>query len=172
MKYQNIILISVFTIAIIVFYLVSCMPDVKKTSAVIEEKEDKENEYYSVNLRGEFERTGSFLIPSDWTVEMLFEYAGVKKSGDTSNYILTDLIVDNKEYFVPKKSTQTLNNNLININTATASELTTLYGIGAVLASNIIEYRAKNPFTSIEDIKNVKGIGEYVYEKIKTLITV
>jgi len=61
----------------------------------------------------------------------------------------------------------------ININTATLEELDTLSGIGPVIAQAIIDYRQANgPFTSIEQIKDVRGIGDALFEKIKDRITV
>lgn len=61
---------------------------------------------------------------------------------------------------------------LININTATQSELESLPGIGPVLAQRIIEYRqAHGPFTRLEDLLNVPGIGPKTFERIKDLIT-
>lgn len=61
----------------------------------------------------------------------------------------------------------------ININTATLTELQTLPGIGESKAQNIIDYRDTNGvFSSIEEIVNVSGIGNSVYEKIKDYITV
>jgi competence protein ComEA len=65
-----------------------------------------------------------------------------------------------------------LNNNLININSASLNELLTISGIGESKAEAIISYRSKNKFNSIEDIKNVSGIGESLFEKIKDKITV
>lgn len=64
-------------------------------------------------------------------------------------------------------------NTLININTADQSKLTTLTGIGDAKAKAIIEYRNKNGnFKTIEDIKQVSGISDSIYEKIKDYITV
>lgn len=65
------------------------------------------------------------------------------------------------------------NYSIVNINTATQTELETLPGIGPSLALNIINYRKENgKFSSIDEIKNVSGIGESKFETIKNLITV
>ena len=62
---------------------------------------------------------------------------------------------------------------IININKASKEELLTLKGIGESKADAIIEYREKEgEFKTIEDIKNVPGIGETLFEKIKENITV
>ena len=61
----------------------------------------------------------------------------------------------------------------VNINTANASLLETLPGIGEVLAQRIIDYRTEHgPFLSIEEIGNVEGVGEETYNDLKDLITV
>lgn len=61
----------------------------------------------------------------------------------------------------------------VNINTATQEELDTLPGIGPSIASKIIDYREQNgKFNSIEEIKEVSGIGDAKYEKIKDSITI
>lgn len=62
---------------------------------------------------------------------------------------------------------------LININNASSDELTTLSGIGESKAEDIIKYRETNgQFTNIEEVMNVKGIGEALFEKIKDYITI
>ncbi|MBR5181725.1 MAG: ComEA family DNA-binding protein, partial [Clostridiales bacterium] len=61
---------------------------------------------------------------------------------------------------------------IVNINTATVDELKTLPGIGEVTAQAIVDYRAKNPFKTKEDIKNVTGIGDSKYNRIKDYISV
>lgn len=66
-----------------------------------------------------------------------------------------------------------LSNTLININTASLQQLMSLSGIGESKAQNIIKYREEiGTFNSIEDIKNVNGIGDSLFEKIKDNITV
>lgn len=62
--------------------------------------------------------------------------------------------------------------NLVNINKASIEELLTLDGIGESKAKAIISYREETLFKDISDIKNVTGIGESIFEKIKDKITV
>lgn len=61
----------------------------------------------------------------------------------------------------------------VNLNSASASQLDSLPGIGATYAQRIIDYRnANGGFKSIEEIKNVKGIGDATFNKMKDLITI
>ncbi len=62
---------------------------------------------------------------------------------------------------------------LVNLNTATAADLEKLPGIGPSIAARILEYRQKNgAFKKVEELMNVRGIGEKVFLKIKPLVTV
>ena len=61
----------------------------------------------------------------------------------------------------------------MNINTANQSELDSLPGIGPSIAQKIIDYREENGnFKTIEELQNVKGIGDAKYEEIKDRVTV
>ena len=72
-----------------------------------------------------------------------------------------------------ENSKQTNTNKKISINTGTLEELQTLDGIGETKAKAIIGYRETNgAFKKIEEIKNVSGIGDSTYEKIKDRITI
>lgn len=74
---------------------------------------------------------------------------------------------------VPISSTESSESGLVNINTADAEMLKTLPGIGDAKAADIIAYREEHgAFSSIEDIKNVSGIGESIYNRISSGITV
>jgi competence protein ComEA len=61
----------------------------------------------------------------------------------------------------------------VNLNTATAAQLEALPGIGKATAERILEYRQKNGgFKRIEDLMNVRGIGEKSFLTLKPLVTV
>lgn len=61
----------------------------------------------------------------------------------------------------------------VNLNAATTAQLQTLPGVGASAAQRIVDYRQKNGnFKKIEELMNVKGIGEKSFLKLKPLITV
>ena len=67
----------------------------------------------------------------------------------------------------------TLNKITVNINTADLNQLCELPQIGEVLAQRIIDYREQNgAFNAIDDIKQVKGIGDVIFADISSLITV
>lgn len=71
------------------------------------------------------------------------------------------------------KSDLAIQGEKVNINTANLKTLSALKGIGPELAKNIIDYRTKNGnFESVEDLKKVKGIGDKIYAKISSLISV
>lgn len=62
---------------------------------------------------------------------------------------------------------------LINVNTASASELEALPGVGEVIAQRIVDYRTENgPFASVDELLDVSGIGEATLEEMRDLVTV
>lgn len=86
---------------------------------------------------------------------------------------LSQVIEDGDHIFIPiisdTSSKKTPDNSLINLNTATQSQLDSLPGVGPSTAKKIIDAR---PFTSISDLKNVSGIGESKYNELKNLVSI
>ena len=105
------------------------------------------------------------------------------KIKDEGHYIIPkvgeetkDTVVNDNEY---RNENNTLNepesnnDNKININTADLSELDSLPGFGQVIAQKIIEYRQEHTkFNSIEELMNIKGIGEKKFNNVKDYIYV
>ena len=66
----------------------------------------------------------------------------------------------------------TAENTKNNLNTASAEELTALPGIGEVLAARIVAYRQEHgPFQTVDDLKEVSGIGDKLVEELRDLVT-
>lgn len=100
---------------------------------------------------------------------------GVKVDMDTNK----DEIKESQPVPVIEEKTETKevvvssNSAIVNINTASQSQLETLTGIGPVKAKAIIDYRqTKGSFKSISEIKNVSGIGDATFQKIKDKISI
>ena len=60
----------------------------------------------------------------------------------------------------------------VDLNTATQEELVALPGVGPAKAKAIIDYRTAHPFKTVDEVKNVRGIGDHLYESLKGKITV
>ncbi len=129
-----------------------------------------------------------YLPPGSRIEDAVRAAGGVSKKGDLSALNLAGLLADGQKVYVPVKGeTQTQSESsmagvlpepdpgltLTNINFASTIELESLPGIGENYARRIIEYREENgPFQSIEEIKNVKGIGDGIFAKIRDHITI
>ena len=130
-----------------------------------------ENAYMKdVNLAEPLEDGMKVYIPTKEEVEK-------QNQGESTNYISGTSSSNNTssstQRSVASKTGINNNNSKVNINTASIEELDTLPGIGETTANKIINYRNENgKFKSIEEIKEVSGIGDSKYEQIKDLIEI
>ena len=102
----------------------------------------------------------------------------IEKNEDSAVEVIIESVNGVEENKINEESENVSNsteeaNKLVNINTASANDLTSLPGVGESKANNIIKYREEyGNFKSIEEIKNVSGIGDALFNKIKDLITI
>lgn len=145
-----------------------------------------------VHITGEVENEGVIEIEEDARIIDIIEQAGgATEEADLSKINLAYLVKDGQKINIPNINEEKLEeyvteeagenvieesgkiNNKVNINEAKQTELETLPGIGPSTALKIINYRQENgEFKTIEDIKNVPGIGESKFENIKESICV
>ena len=102
---------------------------------------------------------------------------GLKQDADSSKVNLAMRVSDEAHFYIPTQGEtppeSTPAAGLININTATVEELQTLRGIGEQKAGDIVRYREENgPFTRLEDLLKVSGIGPTTLENLRPFITV
>ena len=162
------------------------------------EQQQKKNENIIVHVSGAVNKEGIVELKNNSRIiDAIDKAGGLKDEADITNINLAYIIEDGMKIHIPskeeKESTIIVESNIdsgtveqsneiksnnnkklkININTATKTDLETLPGIGESTALKIIEYRKeKGKFKLIEDIKQVNGIGENKFNKIKELITV
>lgn len=170
-----------------------------ETAVEIQEQEsapEQEPQIYYVHLCGAIRKPGVYEATKDTRVYELVQSAGGFTKEADENYVNQAANVeDGQQIYIPTRE-EVLNGNenvtiadrnggadagntgddtnktgKVNINTATKSELTTLPGIGEVKAGSIIDYRTNHgKFQTIEDLKQIEGIKDAVYNKIKDMI--
>ena len=150
-----------------------------------EMKEEQEKRIIKVHVAGAVVSEGIVELEEGARVEDAIKGAGgTTVNANVKKINLAQKVQDGQKIYIPEEgeevyiTEENLNSNIskvgkININTATQTELELLTGIGPSMASKIISYRNKNgKFKTIEDVKEVSGIGESKFEKIKEEITV
>ena len=125
----------------------------------------------TINLAGLLEDGIKIHIPTKQEMEQAKLAEGTQETQNESTNMIADTTTGSLTNSSANSSSKTTSK--VNINTATQTELETLPGIGPATATKIIEYREENgKFKSIEEIKEVNGIGDSKYDKIKDLIKV
>lgn len=151
-----------------------------------------------IHITGAVNNPGIVKVNENARINDVIERAGgLLENADVENVNLAYVVEDGQKIYIPFKGEEDKNSDdgeivqegagenvlqeetneksggLININNATKEKLEELPGIGSSTASKIIVYREENgKFKSIEDIKNVSGIGTSKYEQIKSHICV
>lgn len=146
-----------------------------------------------VSVLGAVRNPGMYTLAKHSQVDdAIREAGGVTEEADLTQIDFSEPVADGQKIYVARKTAnhapsvsnlieeskarsqkKALPAGSININTASLSELDALPGVGPAIAQRIIDYRsAHGKFHSVEEIKNVKGIGDKTFEKLKNYITV
>ncbi len=137
-----------------------------------------------VDVAGWVRKPGVYeLTDGDRVIDALDSAGGAKKGADLTTLNLAAPLSDGQQIIVPEPLSKTSSgppvgasdpsSALININTADATQLESLSGIGEVLAQRIIDYRTEHgPFATVDDLDNVSGIGPATLAEIRDQITV
>lgn len=152
-----------------------------------------DQEMITVHITGEVNYSGVVVLKAgDRVVDAIEAAGGETAEADLNKLNLAYILNDGEKIYIPNKNQTSENEEYItsgigegitnanngetskiNINSATAEELTQLPGVGEATANKIISYRQENgKFQNIEDLKNVPGIGNSKFENIKELISV
>lgn len=148
---------------------------------------DESNNNIIIHIAGEVANEGVIELPANARLYDAVEAAGgLTEDADLGQINLANILKDGQKIYIPNsdeieekyiEETNGQNNYMevgkIDINSATQTELETLSGIGPSTALKIITYREENGrFNTIEDIKNVPGIGDAKFNNIKNDIIV
>lgn len=155
--------------------------------------------FIRVHVAGEVLRPGVYQLPgSSRVVDAVSAAGGTTAFADVDVINLAATLFDAAQIFIPRRGSVVartpiprpppgvnaptspgnstpagINNSLVNINSATLSDLDTLSGVGPSTAKAIIDYRTKNgPFSSVEDLLNVRGIGPAKLDAMREQVTV
>lgn len=169
-----------------------------ETAVEIQEQEsapEQETQIYYVHLCGAVRNPGVYEASKDTRVyELVLSAGGFTKEADENYVNQAANVEDGQQIYIPTREEvrkgnekiiltdrnsagsdnageDTNKTDKVNINTAAKSELCTLPGIGEVKAASIIDYRTNHgKFQSIEELKQIEGIKDAVYNKIKDMI--
>lgn len=140
-----------------------------------------------VDVKGAVKNPGVYeATEGDRVNDIIKKAGGMLDKGEKNGVNLAMKVTDEMIIYVPyigeedsiisesgNQTSLSSDEELININKASETELTELPGVGPSKAAAIIEYREQNGgFSTKEDIKNISGIGEKTYEKLEAFITI
>lgn len=163
----------------------------KSKSKDKKEQKEQTSQKIIVDIKGAVKKPNTYEMQSDDRMKQLLDKAEPLKTADLSRVNLAEKLTDQKMIYIPSQgeaastnsshasqqdhtsATSASQNISVNLNTADEKELTQIPGIGPSKAQTIIKHREENgPFQSVENLKDVKGIGEKTFEKLKDYLTV
>lgn len=186
-------LATLLTVAsvLLVWWLLSARPETSEPQAPLafattdasSPPAQKPTEDLVIDVVGKVRRPGIVTVPKGSRVYEAIEAAGgLKGKVDTTALNMARVLTDGEQLLVGEEAAQVPGASVapggatttkINLNTATAEQLDTLPGVGPVTAQSILSWRTENGrFESIEDLLEVKGIGDATLAELRDLVVV
>ncbi|KXT82557.1 Late competence protein ComEA, DNA receptor [Streptococcus sp. DD11] len=158
-----------------------------------EVRDSESSSELTVDVKGEVKHPGVYQLKAGSRIyDAIQKAGGMTAEADSKSVNLAQKLADEAVVYVTKigeggadvtagtaeassqaAASRSAQSDLINLNTATEAELQTITGIGQKRAQDIIAYRESNGgFKSVDDLKNVSGIGDKTLEKLKEYVTV
>ncbi|WP_246145493.1 helix-hairpin-helix domain-containing protein [Bacillus rubiinfantis] len=159
----------------------------------VEEKDEvKQTETIMVDVKGQIKRPGVYQASSgERVIDVINRAGGVTEKADKTQVNFAEHVQDEMVIYIPAQGEEGLaapsslggneaimgatanHQGKVNLNKADETELQKLPGIGPAKAAAIIEYRQSNGgFNTVEDLKNVSGIGDKTFEKLQDLVDI
>ncbi|MFB4282215.1 helix-hairpin-helix domain-containing protein [Nonomuraea sp. MTCD27] len=136
----------------------------------------------TVHVAGKIREPGVYLLPSGSRVaDAVTAAGGVSRGASTGQLNLARRLIDGEQIVVGATQGQAVAGSpaadpataILDLNTATADQLEQLPGVGEVLAARIIEFRtSRGGFTTVDQLREVSGIGPRKFEEIKPKVRV
>lgn len=166
--------------------------DMQETEEILQEN-IIETEYIKIHIAGEVRNSGIIELESGSRISDAIEKAGgITERANLDEVNLAYCLEDGQKLYIPSIEEKEVNyitedngeniiqetksssaGKIVNINKADKEDLETIPGVGPSMAEKIINYRTENgDFSSVEDLKNVSGIGEKKFESMKEYISV
>lgn len=163
----------------------------KQQTEANQQNQEKQQEKIMIDVKGQIKNPGVYQSSQgERVMDVINRAGGLTDKADESQINFAEHVQDEMVIYIPVKgeagpgasvgSVSSLAGGSpsnkqakIDLNKADANELQNIPGIGPAKAASIIEYREKSgPFKTIEDLKNISGIGDKTFEKLKDLIVV
>lgn len=152
---------KLFLLLLLIFFIIFF-------SGKIQKEPLKREETITVEIKGCVRKPGIYELELGSDMDDLFQIAELLENADFSSFSLNSKLYNDQLIIVP----EIIEEKKISIISADIEELCTLPGSGPKIAQRILDYRIKQgSFLSLEEIKNVSGIGNVKFKRIKELIT-
>ncbi|MCA1057982.1 helix-hairpin-helix domain-containing protein [Rossellomorea aquimaris] len=196
-KYRTILVIVMICFVFLIAYVLknATYPpkeEVAFTAAPVKKKEnpklEKDAENVFVDVKGEVMKPGLYEVRQGERLKFVIDRAGgFTDDADKKMMNLAVKVTDEMMIYVPKIGEMEIvppeivtpvsgteaGHDILNINTASQQDFETLPGIGPSKAASFVQYREENgPFSTIDEITNISGIGDKTFEKLKEHISV